>query len=95
MASEPTPPSGTPPSGSGSQSNGPDAIPEVELLKVVVTREGLKVSAQWGIHPQMKKDLRPEEWKELSDLMARITSIVGDRFAQILSDAEPDQPGTA
>lgn len=95
MASETTPPSGKPPSGKASPQEGPEAIPEIELLKVVVAREGLKVSAQWGIHPQMKKDLGPEEWTELADLMAKVTNIVGGRFAQILSEVEPDQPGTA
>lgn len=94
MASQTTPPSGKPPGGSGpEQASG--GSPDIELLKVVVTRDGLKVSAQWGLHPQMKKDLRPEEWKELTDLMVRITSIVGGRFAKILAEAEPDQPGTA
>jgi hypothetical protein len=68
---------------------------EVELLKVVVTREGQKVSAQWGLHPQIKHDLRPEEWQEVSELMAKVTGVVGTRFAQILSAVEPDPPGTA
>ncbi|MBI4400532.1 MAG: hypothetical protein HY581_02730 [Nitrospirae bacterium] len=46
-----TPPA-TPPSGSGKQGNGePEAARDVELLKMVVTREGQKVSAQWALHP--------------------------------------------
>ena len=85
-----------PPDQSDDQSNGESrGSNDLELLKVVVTREGQQVSAQWGIHPQMKKDLLPEEWNELNELMAKVTGIVGSRFAEILSEAEPDRPGTA
>jgi hypothetical protein len=68
---------------------------DVELVKVVVTREGRKVSAQWAIHPQMKRDLPEDEWQELSELMVKVTGIVGQRFAKVLEAAEPDKPGTA
>jgi hypothetical protein len=68
---------------------------DVELLKVVVTREGQKVSAQWALHPQIKRDLLPDEWKEVSDLMTKVTTLVGTRFAEVLAEAEPDKPGTA
>ena len=64
-------------------------VREVELVKVVVSRDGQRVSAQWAIHPQMKLDLQPEQWHEISDLMSKITSLVGSRFAQILTHAEP------
>jgi hypothetical protein len=39
--------------------------------------------------------LGPEEWKEISQLMAKVTDIVGRRFSQILADVEPDPPGNA
>jgi hypothetical protein len=68
---------------------------EVELLRVVVSREDKKVAAQWALHPQLKQDLLPAEWEEVSKLMGDVTSLVGKRFAQLLSEAEPDQPGTA
>ncbi len=91
-----TPPSETPPGGAGKPADGePAAAQDVELLKVEVTREGQKVSAQWAIHPQLKHDLSPEEWKEVSDLMVKVTGIVGNRFAQVLAEAEPDKPGNA
>ena len=70
-------------------------VTDVELLRVVVSRQGTQVSAQWAIHPQIKQDLLPEEWKRVSDLMAKATAIVGRRFAQVLDQTEPDQPGTA
>jgi hypothetical protein len=73
----------------------PATVREVELMKVLVSRDGRKVTAQWAIHPQIKKDLLPTEWKEVSELMAQVTGIVGNRFSEILSTSEPDQPGTA
>lgn len=92
-----TPPAGQPSGGQGNPPNGESeaATRDVELLKVVVTRDGQKVTAQWAIHPQIKLDLLPDEWKELSDIMSQVTNIVGTRFAQVLSETEPDQPGNA
>ncbi|MEC4670624.1 MAG: hypothetical protein VST66_01925 [Nitrospirota bacterium] len=77
---------------SSSQSQKP---PETELLNVIVDREGQNVNAKWGLHPKLKEDLRPEEWKELTDLMQKVTSIVGTRFSEILSQNEKGQSGTA
>jgi len=68
---------------------------EVELLRVLIAREGKLVSAQWAVHPQLKQDLQPEELKEVTELMAKVTTIVGSRFTEILSETEPDKPGTA
>lgn len=90
------PPPRTPPGGTGKTPNGGATVEtEVELLKVIVTREGQKVSAQWAIHPQIKQDLQSGEWKEVSELMAKVTSIVGSRFSEILAKADSDKPGTA
>ncbi|HET8579906.1 MAG TPA: hypothetical protein VFL31_02830 [Nitrospiraceae bacterium] len=92
----PTPPSGQLPGGAGKSGNGESTqVQDVELLKVVVTREGQKVTAQWAIHPQIKHDLLPDEWKELSEIMTQVTNLVGTRFARVLSETEPDQPGSA
>jgi hypothetical protein len=68
---------------------------DVELLRVHVSRTGQRVDAEWAIHPQIKQDLAPEEWKEISQLMAKVTDIVGHRFSEILSTVEPDPPGHA
>jgi len=92
MAAQTPPPNKPGKQGNDGQTERPT---EVELLKVVVTREGQKVNAQWGLHPQIKHDLLPEEWKEVSDLMTKLTTLVGSRFAEILAQAEPDKPGTA
>lgn len=77
------------------KSSGETVVKEVELLRVSVSREGKQVTANWALHPQMKRDLRPEELKELADLMAKVTGLVGARFSEILSTVEPDPPGTA
>lgn len=94
---KPTPPSGQEPGGAGKPPNGEEGaeVREVELLRVVVTRDGQKVTAQWAIHPQIKHDLLPDEWKELSGIMTQVTNLVGTRFAQVLSETEPDNPGNA
>jgi hypothetical protein len=60
-----------------------------------VSREQKKVAAQWALHPQLKQDLLPAEWEEVSKLMGEVTNLVGKRFAQVLSETEPDPPGTA
>ncbi len=80
------------PQSSSSQSQKP---PETELLNVIVDREGQKVSAKWGLHPTLKEDLRPEEWQELTDLMQKVTSIVGTRFSEILNQTPKNPSGTA
>lgn len=76
-------------------SDQPITVKEVELVRVVVSRAGLAVSAEWAIHPQLKQDLPPNEWKEVVDLMGKVTNLVGSRFKQVLSEVEPDPPGNA
>ncbi|HEX3203204.1 MAG TPA: hypothetical protein VHQ67_00550 [Nitrospiraceae bacterium] len=70
-------------------------VKEVELLRVLISRAGRQVSAQWALHPQLKQDLKAEEIKVVTELMSQVTGIVGKRFAEILAAAEPDRPGTA
>jgi hypothetical protein len=92
--------SSTPPSG---QSNGNPSQPaaaesttwDVELLRVQVSRKGTQVDAQWAIHPQLKLDLLPHEWQEVTDLMGKVAGIVGTRFSEILSRADSEPPSNA
>jgi len=92
--------SSTPPSGA---SNGNSSQPaeaqsttwDVELLRVLVSRKGTQVEAQWAIHPQLKQDLLPQEWQEVTDLMGKVSGIVGNRFSQVLSQADPEPPSNA
>lgn len=84
-----------PPTKSGNPQAGEREVWDVELLRVLVSRTGKQVSAEWAIHPQIKLDLQPEERQEVTDLMAKVTSIVGKRFSRILSEVRPDPPGNA
>lgn len=68
---------------------------DVELLHVHVSRKGQLVNAEWALHPQIKADLSTDEWKELGELMNKVTTIVGHRFSQALNEAEPTPPGNA
>ena len=90
-----TPPSGAshgiPSIATGAESRTKD----VELLRVLVSRKGTQVDAQWAIHPQLKQDLLPQEWQEVTDLMAKVTGIVGTRFSQVLAQADPEPPSNA
>ena len=89
------PPPGQPRNKAVQPGNGQPVAKDGELLRVLIAREGKKVSAQWALLPQLKQDLQPEELKEVSELMAKVTNLVGGRFSELLSEAEPDKPGTA
>ncbi|HQU28145.1 MAG: hypothetical protein R3B83_16600 [Nitrospirales bacterium] len=79
----------------GPTPSSPTNLPQTEILYVAVQREGQQVSAKWGLHPSLKEDLKPEEWKELTDIMGKVTTLVGNRFSKILNRAEEDAGGTA
>jgi hypothetical protein len=83
------------PNKSPSNENSADGAWDVELLRVLVSRKGTQVEAQWAIHPQLKEDLLPNEWQEVMDLMAKATDIVGHRFSKALSEADLTPPGNA
>ncbi len=85
--------SGASPGQSSSQSG--DSAAETEILNVVVQREGQKVSTKWGLHPNLKDELKPEEWKELTEIMGKVTTLIGDRFSQVLGQAEEGPAGNA
>lgn len=83
-----------PPDKPGHETPSHDVL-DVELLRVNVSRKGKLVNAEWALHPQIKQDLGPDEWKEITQLMSKVTDIVGHRFSQILTEVEPDPPGNA
>jgi hypothetical protein len=90
-----TPPPGDS-NGNSSQVAGAEShTRDVELLRVLVSRKGTQVDAQWAIHPQLKQDLLPQEWQEVTDLMAKVTGIVGTRFSLVLTQADPEPPSNA
>jgi hypothetical protein len=65
-----------------------EAPKTIQLIHVLVDRVGEQVSSKWGIHPQLKKELSPPEWQELSEHMNRVTAIVGAKFAEQLETEE-------
>ena len=82
----------------GKQANPPTtgkAPVETEILNVNIEREGKEVSAKWGLHPRLKDELTPEEWKELTEVMGKVTNIVGKRFTEILARGQKEAGGTA
>ena len=68
---------------------------ETEILNVSVEREGQSVTAKWGLHPKLKEELLPDEWKELTEVMGKVTDLVGKRFREILTQSQRDSGGTA
>ena len=68
----------------------------IKLISVVSRAQGEEVESWWGLHPQFRRDLPPEEAKELAKHMNRVTRIVGERFAIVASLAQsgtnPNQP---
>jgi len=68
---------------------------DVELLRVLVSRKGTQVEAQWAIHPRLKQDLLPQEWQEVTELMTKVISIVGPQFSQVLTQAGSEPPSNA
>ncbi len=80
---------------SSETSQAPANSPETEILHVVIQRDGKQVSAKWGLHPNLKEELKPEEWKELTEIMGKVTTLVGHRFSQVLHQAEEKASGTA
>lgn len=94
MAHTPSPPGRTDGAASG-KCTSDSATWEIELLRVLVSRTGIQVEAQWAIHPQLKHNLLPDEWNEVTDLMSKATDIVGRRFSEVLSKAESSSSGHA
>lgn len=84
-----------PPQKPGPSPSQPQDVWDVELLHVHVSRKGQLVNAEWAIHPQIKADLNPDEWKELADLMNKVTTIVGHRFSADLAHSDPAPQGNA
>ena len=60
----------------------------IKLISVVSRAQGEEVESWWGLHPQFRRDLPPDEAKELAKLMNRVTRIVGERFAIVASLAQ-------
>ncbi|MDH5429957.1 MAG: hypothetical protein OEZ57_10065 [Nitrospirota bacterium] len=61
----------------------------IKLISVVSRVQGdEEVETWWGLHPQFRNDLPPQEAKELAKHMNRVTRIVGERYAVVVSLAK-------
>jgi hypothetical protein len=61
----------------------------IKLISVMSRAQGEEeVETWWGLHPQFRRDLPPDEAKELAKHMNRATRIVGERFAIVVSLAQ-------
>lgn len=56
---------------------------EIKLLSVMSSLEQEEVETRWGLHPRFRQDLTPDEMRELSRLMNRVTRIIGERYAAV------------
>lgn len=56
---------------------------EIKLVSVMATIQGEEVETTWGLHPQFRRDLNPQDTRELSRLMNRITKLLGERYASV------------
>lgn len=61
---------------------------EIKLVSVMSTVKGEEVETRWGLHPRFRQDLKPEQAQELSQLMNRITQILGERYAAVAFSAD-------
>ena len=48
-----------------------------------------------GAEPRLKEELTPEEWKEVTDIMGKVTDIVGKRFSEMLAQGPTETGGNA
>lgn len=78
-----------------SSSDGSKSPLETEILTVHVEREGQQVSAKWGLNPRLKEELTPEEWKEVTEIMGKVTDVVGKRFSEMLMQGPTESGGNA
>ena len=74
-------------------SSGPSGATVIKLISVVGSISGEEFETRWGLLPQFRQDLKPDQVKALTDYMNRVARIVGDRFAiessKVLGKADP------
>ncbi len=82
----------TPPSGSAIPLAAPEGMRGDALIKLISvmsrTQGEEEIETWWGLHPQFRRDLPANEAKELAKHMNRVTRIVGERFAIVMSLAQ-------
>lgn len=70
---------------------GPQAI---KLISVMSSITGEEFETRWGLFPKFRNDLQPEQLKEITKHMNRVSQLVGDKFAILSSkiSQESNQP---
>ena len=75
------------------QSPAPSGTQVIKLISVVASISGEEFETRWGLLPQFRRDLKPDQVEALTDYMNRVARIVGDRFAiessKVLGKADP------
>lgn len=65
----------------------------IKLISVVASISGEEFETRWGLLPQFRRDLKPDQVTALTEYMNRVAQIVGDRFAiessKVLGKADP------
>lgn len=56
---------------------------EIKLISVMSMLENEEVETRWGLHPRFRQDLSPDDMREVSRLMNRVTRILGERYAAV------------
>ncbi len=79
--------------GTGGDSSAPSASKVIKLISVVSSISEEEFETRWGLLPQFRRDLKPDQVTALTDYMNRVARIVGDRFAiessKVLGKADP------
>ena len=83
--------------GAAGQTSSPSPDPSgtrvIKLISVVASISGEEFETRWGLLPQFRRDLRPDQVEALTDYMNRVAQIVGDRFAiessKVLGKTDP------
>ena len=78
---------------SSDPSTDPSGTKMIKLISVVTSITGEEFETRWGLLPQFRRDLKPDQVETLTDYMNRVAQIVGDRFAiessKVLGKADP------
>ena len=56
-------------------------VQSIKLVSVVARVSGEEVETRWGLFPAFRRDLKPEQIKEISKHMDRVNRILGEHFA--------------
>ena len=78
---------------SSGPSTGTSGTQLIKLISVVASISGEEFETRWGLLPQFRRDLKPDQVTALTDYMNRVARIVGDRFAiesaKVLGKTDP------